>query len=174
MCTRDSNRAEAKAKEKAAKKKKRDNIANDYPKQFDLTKKVIQKWVNHVRDADRPCISCGTENPTIVYCGGHYKTAGGHKELALDTLNIHKQCNYYCNSKKSGNISGDKNTHGYIEGLNQRYGEWLVEWLNGPHEQTNYLCCELIEIRAYYNRLIREGCKDDSDRPYRRHSIVLQ
>jgi len=70
---------------KAHAKRKRDNKKNDFRHQFNLTKAVLQKWVNHIRDYGKPCISCGTEKPTIIYSGGHMKTAGGHSEIALDT-----------------------------------------------------------------------------------------
>jgi len=138
---------------------------NSYPHQFDLTKKVLQKWVNHVRDKGRPCISCGTERPGIIYCGGHYKTAGGNPEIALESKNIHRQCNWHCNSNLSGNISGTKKTKGFTFGLLERYGQDYIDWLDGPHKTKNYSCEQLKEIRAYYSRLIREGNSDDSDRP---------
>jgi len=139
---------------------------NDRKHQFQLTKSVIQKWVNHVRDAGRPCISCGTEKPTIQYCGSHYKSAGGHSEIALDTRNIHRGCNRYCNKALSGNIHGNKTTKGYIVGLIERYDQAYVDWLDSYHESPNYSCEQLIEIRAFYSKLIRDNNPDDSDRPF--------
>lgn len=152
---------EDKASKKAAKELKK----NDQRYQLRLTKSVIQKWVNHVRDFRKGCISCLTEKPTIQYCGGHYKTAGGHPELALDTRNIHKQCNQYCNLRLSGNISGNKTTKGYTVGLIERYGQEYVDWLDSYHESPRYDCEQLIKIRAFYSKLIRENNPDDSERP---------
>lgn len=151
---KESNKAKVKAK------------SNDRPKQFDLTKKQIQKWVNHVRDAGLPCISCSTTNP-VVYCGSHYRSAGGNPEIALDTRNIHRACNRYCNKALSGNISGNKTTHGYTEGLLMRYGQDYIDWIKGPHESPRYNCEQLREIRAFYAKLIREGNKDDSNAPHK-------
>lgn len=134
--------------------------------QFKLTKSKIQQWVNHIRDAGLPCISCGTTKPDIQYCGGHYKTAGGFPELALNTLNISRQCNQRCNLRLSGNISGDKTSNGYTSGLIERHGQERVGLLNSHHENPRYDCDQLIKIRAYYARLIRDENKDDSTREF--------
>jgi len=152
--------------DKTAKKAARELKKNDRKYQFQLTKSVIQKWVNHVRDAGLPCISCGTVKQTIVYSGGHYKTAGGFPELALNTLNIHRQCNFHCNKNLSGNITGDKNSKGYTIGLVERYGQDYVDWLDSYHESTRYDCDQLIKIRAYYAKLIRDNNPDDSEIPF--------
>ncbi len=152
--------------DKADKKAKRELKNNDRKHQFQLTKSKIQHWVNHIRDAGKPCISCGTEKQYIQYCGGHYKTAGGFPELALNTLNIFRQCNFYCNRNLSGNISGNKTTQGYTAGLIERCGQERVDLLNSKHESPNYDCDQLIEIRAFYAKLIRDNNPDDSDRPF--------
>lgn len=159
-------RKRIKKEAREARKVKNYDKANDYSKQFDLTKKQIQKWVNHVRDAGMPCISCSTTN-NVVYCGSHYRTAGGNQEIALDTRNIHRACNRYCNKALSGNISGNKTTHGYIVGLINRYGQEYVDWLDGYHPPKKYSCEQLREIRAYYAKLTREGIKTDDDRPHK-------
>jgi len=157
---------QSQAKEdKVAKKAARELKRNDRKHQFQLTKSKIQQWVNHVRDAGLACISCGTEKPNIQYCGSHYKSAGGHPELALDTRNVHRGCNRYCNKALSGNISGNKTTKGYTAGLIERYGQDYVDWLDSYHEPKNYTCEDLIKIRAYYSKLIRENNNDDSNRP---------
>lgn len=165
-------RQQAKAKQSQAKQVKADKKAvnelkrNDRRHQFQLTKSKIQQWVNHVRDAGLPCISCGTTNPNIQYCGSHYKSAGGHPETALVTRNIHRGCNRYCNKALSGNIHGNKTTKGYTVGLIERYDQDYVDWLDSHHESPRYDCEQLIKIRAFYSKLIREGNKDDSGRPF--------
>lgn len=138
---------------------------NHYPTQFKMTKETVQRWAGGVRDAGLPCISCGT-TADVQYCGGHCRTAGGNPELALDTRNIHRQCNKRCNCELSGNIHGAMNTHGYIVGLVERYGQDYVDWINGPHEAKKYTCDQLREIRAYYAKLTRDKIKTDEDRPY--------
>lgn len=147
-------------KEKSIRKAKRKLRDNDRSHQFRLTKSMIQKWVTHVRDKDQPCISCGTTNPKIVYAGGHYRTAGGNPELALNSMNIHKQCNYNCNIHKSGNIAN------YRKGLIERYSLDYVEFLEGPHKMKRFDCDQLKQIRSYYSKLIRDNNPDDSDRPF--------
>jgi len=139
---------------------------NDHRHQFKLTKEVIQRWCCKVRDADLPCISCGNTNPSIVYAGGHYKTAGGHPELALNTLNIHRQCNVTCNKFKSGNIAGDKNSIGYRKGLVERYDQDFVDKLESYHAPAKLACDQLRELRAYYSKLTRDNNKNDEDRPF--------
>lgn len=164
---RDKKRKQQKVKlEKADKQVKRESKRNDKKHQFQLTKKKIQQWVNHVRDAGLACISCGNTKPTIQYCGGHYKTAGGFPELALNTLNIHRQCNRYCNMALSGNLTGNKTSSGYTAGLIERCGQERVDLLNSKHENPNYDCDQLIAIRAFYSKLIRDNNPDDSGRPF--------
>lgn len=172
LSKRNSERQKKKAiqsqakKEKANRKAARDVKAKDRKHQFRLTKEVIQKWVNHVRDEGEPCISCGTTNPNILYSGGHYRTAGGNPEIALESRNIHKQCLFNCNKNKSGNINGDKHSIGFKQGLINKKGESFVEWLEGHHKPVRLDCDQLRELRAYYNRLIREKKKTDEDRPF--------
>lgn len=152
--------------DKADKKAVRELKKNDRKHQFQLTKSKIQHWVNHIRDHGLPCISCGNENPNIQYCGGHYKTAGGHSEMALITKNIHRQCNRYCNMNLSGNISGNKTTKGYTVGLIERYSQEYVDWLDSYHESPRYDCDQLIKIRAFYSKLIRDNNPNDSERSF--------
>lgn len=152
--------------DKAAKKSVRELKQNDRKHQLQLTKSKIQHWVNHIRDHGLPCISCGNENPNIQYCGGHYKTAGGFPELALETRNISRQCNQYCNLRLSGNISGNKTTKGYTAGLIERYDQSYVDWLDSYHESPRYDCDQLIAIRAFYSKLVRDNNPDDSERPF--------
>ncbi|WVH05525.1 hypothetical protein KKJFFJLC_00052 [Vibrio phage vB_VpaS_PGB] len=165
------NAPKAKAKQEKSDRveltrKKRTLKDNDRKRQFKLTKEVIQKWVHRVRDAGKPCISCETTNPNIIYSGGHYRTAGGNPEIALETRNIHRQCLFNCNKNKSGNISGDKHSIGFKQGLINRYGQDYVDWLDGYHESNRLDCEQLKQLRAYYNKLIRENKKTDEDRPF--------
>lgn len=161
----DFGKKEREAKREAAKKTKEYRDSN-YPKQFELTKQVVQRWAGGVRDSGKPCISCSTTND-VQYAGGHYRTVGANPELALDTRNIHRQCNKRCNRELSGNIHGAMNTHGYVVGLVNRYGQDFVDWLDGPHEPKKYTCDQLREIRAYYAKLTRQGIKSDEDRPHK-------
>lgn len=164
---RDKQRADKpKLEARAARKAKREYYDNDRSHQFKLTKEVVQRWACKVRDEGRPCISCSTM-ANVQYAGGHYRTVGANPELALDTRNIHRQCNRRCNCELGGNIYGAMNTHGYVVGLVNRYGQEFVDWLDGYHPPKKYTCEQLKEIRAYYAKLTRLGIKTDEDSPYK-------
>lgn len=143
-----------KASQKAHKLEKRQLVENHYPTQFRLTRLAAQRLANRL-DEKRPCICCSAPRGAAQFCGGHYKTAGGHPELALDLRNIHGQRNRLCNQAKSGNIHGDKHSHGYTEGLKWRYGQAIVDWLTSYQGPARYSCEELRAIRAVYEAEIR-------------------
>ena len=73
--------------------------------------RVFRKWIRK-RDADRPCISCGSWN---VSDGGHYYSAGHHPALEFNEDNVHGQCRR-CNFYLSANQVE------YRKGLIQRIG----------------------------------------------------
>ena len=97
-----------------------------------------------LRDKDEPCISCGTTNPDIQYCAGHYKTRGAYPELRFHPMNLHKQCNHHCNLQKSGNIPE------YRKSLIKKIGQSNVDWLEGFHKVQNYTADDYREIKAYF------------------------
>ena len=148
------------ARVKNAKKEKKENRKakleydkNDYRKQFKLTLEAA-KALCRILDDGKPCISCGT-GKDVQYAAGHYKSAGAHPELALDIRNLHRQCNRYCNCGLSGNIEGTKTTHGYKAGLINRYGQWIIDYLEAYHPPKNYTCDDLIQMRKEFNAEIR-------------------
>lgn len=100
------------------------------------------------RDRDLPCISCGRMHQGQWHAG-HYLSRGAHPELALEPLNIHKQC-APCNNHLSGNQVK------YRLGLIARLGVEVVEWLEGPHEPRRYTIDELKAIRDEYRTRLRE------------------
>lgn len=108
------------------------------------------------RDADLPCISCGTFDPNIQYCAGHYLTRGAHPDLAFEPFNVHRQCNRRCNLELSGNIVN------YRIGLLMRIGEEKVAWLEGPHEPKKYSIEDLKAMKAEY----KQKLKDLKDKPF--------
>ena len=105
--------------------------------------KACNKYIRE-RDKNKACISCGTHRMDIQYCAGHYKTRGAHPELRFHPLNIHKQCNHYCNLQKSGNIEK------YRPELIKKIGISQVEWLESKHEPQNLSVEDLQDIRQYY------------------------
>lgn len=107
---------------------------------------AFNKWVR-LRDADRPCISCGTTN--AKWDAGHYRSVGSNPALRFEPLNNHKQC-AQCNQHKSGNAIE------YRIGLIARIGQANVDWLEGHHEPKHYTVDDLKAIRAEYTRKAKE------------------
>ena len=132
-----------KAETKELKKKQKDNDRSYW---LDKAQKSCNAYIRE-RDKNQPCISCGTTNPDIQYCAGHYKTRGAHPELRFHPLNIHKQCNHSCNLKLSGNIQG------YRTRLIEKIGLSAVEWLEGAHKAQKFTINDLKEIDLYYRDL---------------------
>lgn len=124
---------EQKKKEREARQKKAKHRDNDVSRQLKLTQNVFNRMIKLERykellDAGEipQCISCSKVAKVYVlgeFCCGHLKTVGAHEELRFNTLNVEFQCNRYCNKGLSGNLSGNKNTQGYLEGLKSRRGE---------------------------------------------------
>lgn len=112
------------------------------------------------RDSHLPCISCGETNPPDLHGGqwdcGHFKTVGAHPELRFEERNAHKQCKS-CNGG-AGKYTAKEATvaQHYEEGLIARYGQAYVDWLNGPHEMTNYRREDYIRIRDEYRAKLKE------------------
>lgn len=107
---------------------------------------AFNRWVR-VRDADRPCISCGTTE--AKWDAGHYRSVGSNPALRFEPLNNHKQC-AQCNQHKSGNALE------YRIGLIARIGQESVDWLEGPHEAKHYSIDDLKQIKADYTRMAKE------------------
>ena len=62
---------------------------------------AFNAWIR-LRDADKPCISCGRHHEGQWYAG-HYLSTGARPELRFEPLNVHKQCSA-CNTHLSGNL----------------------------------------------------------------------
>ena len=112
-------------------------------------KEELHRWIVHVRDAEKPCISCGNQNPNIKYDAGHFLSVGAHKNLEMEPRNIHKQCSLNCNQHLSSNRAG------YEAGIIERYGQEELDWLLGPHEPRRYRAHDYLEIRDKYRELNR-------------------
>ena len=116
--------------------------------------KEAQAAVNsfiRLRDHGKPCISCGRYHSGKVNAG-HYLTVGARPELRFHPLNIHVQCEP-CNSWLSGNLLL------YRQGLIERIGLPLVEWLEGPHDVYKWTIEDLQDLKAWYKSLARDLAK---------------
>ncbi len=112
---------------------------------------AVNAWVRE-RDADLPCISCGRHHQG-QYHAGHYLARGSHPQLALNPLNIAKQC-APCNTYLSGNQVR------FRQGLIERIGVVLVEALEADNSIRKYTVEELIAIRDEYRAKLKELKKE--------------
>ena len=166
-----ANRKRSEATRKAAKvvkasnaKQKRLFKVNDVQKQLKLTEKAFNKlrklqefkWFVD-RGLEPECISCGKTH--MDWCCGHFKTVGGSGALRFSERNTFIQCNKYCNSSKSGNIEGCKNTRGFKAGLVERFGyegAENIKWLEANQSQIKrWTGEELKGMRKKFNEQIR-------------------
>jgi hypothetical protein len=108
---------------------------------------AFNEWIR-LRDADRPCVSCGRHHEG-QYHAGHYRSVGANPELRFEPLNVWKQC-APCNTHLSGNLVN------YRLSLLQLIGDAQVEWLEGPHSARKYTVDEIKTIKADYRALTRE------------------
>ena len=122
--------------------------------------KPLSKWLKEVerhcnkyvrlRDADEPCISCGTTNPNIQYAAGHFRTVKAAPQLRFNLDNIHKQCNFYCNSQLSGNFIN------YEPRLIKKIGLKRVEALKNNNEIHRYTIEEAKELLSMFRSMCRD------------------
>ena len=101
-----------------------------------------------LRDADKPCISCGRHH-TGQYHAGHYLSVGARPELRFEESNVYKQC-APCNNNLSGNIVL------YRIALVKQFGLQLVDWLESHHEPKKYTIEQLVQIKRDYITRARE------------------
>ena len=154
---------EAKADDKFKVKKKEFNL-NDVKYQHGLTQPVFNRlrvqeeleWFKS-RGLEPECISCAKKN--MDWCCGHLKTRGAQSNLRYDKNNTFLQCNRYCNMGLSGNISGDKNTRGYIQGLFERFGDdraqEIIDYCEVETTPRKFTGQELEQMRKEFNKEIK-------------------
>ena len=108
---------------------------------------AFNQWVR-LRDADKPCISCGRHHEG-QYHAGHYMSVGARPELRYEPINVWKQC-APCNTHLSGNAVL------FRQALVREIGLERVEWLEGPHQAKKYTADELRAIKTEYAAKARE------------------
>lgn len=128
-----------------------------------LAQDAFNKYIR-LRDADKPCISCGRVNVEWTRGGawdcGHWLSRGAYPELRFEELNAHKQCKI-CNggsakyAKKGRTVAKE-----YEARLIERIGQDKVDWLKGPHEPKHYTVDDLKQIKAHYTALARQLTKE--------------
>jgi hypothetical protein len=108
---------------------------------------AFNEWIR-LRDADRPCVSCGRHHEG-QYHAGHYRSVGANPELRFEPLNVWKQC-APCNTHLSGNLVN------YRLSLLLLIGPEKVDWLEGPHQARKHTVEEIKTIKAEYRAKTRE------------------
>lgn len=124
------------------------------PHHLDQLQKLVNQYVVHVRDKDKPCCTCGTSNPSIKYDAGHLRTRGACPELRFELTNIHKQCSVNCNQHKSGAVAEHK------EYVIKEHGQDALDWLYGPHQSLKEQLPDVDSIDAEiarYRKIIRDA-----------------
>ena len=109
---------------------------------------ALNRWIVQVRDADKPCISCGRHHQGQWHAG-HYMSRGAAPQHALNPLNVHKQC-APCNTYLHGNLIA------YRVRLIELIGLQAVEELeadNAPRKMTRE---SVIAIRDTYKKKLKE------------------
>jgi len=132
--------------------------------QHKLTKPVFNRlrvleeklWFSK-RGIEPYCISCGKEG--MDWCCGHYRTVGHQGNLRYDPRNCYIQCNWACNKNLSGNIEGNKHSHGYKKGLILRFGQAegqsIIDYCERSTTPAKWDWYELQEFRRDCNARIR-------------------
>jgi hypothetical protein len=108
---------------------------------------ALNKWVVHVRDKGKGCVSCGKVN--VIMQGGHYLARSIRPELALIPENINAQC-IHCN------LFNKNAHHAYRKELINRIGIDKVEWLESNHEPKKYTKQDFLDIEAEYKQKLKD------------------
>lgn len=130
-----------KDKDKKMIKQMKENLLThkDYIKMFQV---VFNAYIRK-RDADKPCISCGT-TANVKYDAGHFYPTT-YQYLRFNEDNVHKQCSNNCNLHKHGNFQE------YAPRLEERIGFERVQKLhNDRHKRLELSIPELKELIKEY------------------------
>lgn len=108
---------------------------------------ALNRWIVQVRDADKPCISCGRHHAG-QYHAGHYLSRGAAPQHALNPINVWKQC-APCNTYLHGNQAA------YRMRLVELIGLPAVEALESDNAPKKWTREELIAIRDEYRKKLK-------------------
>jgi hypothetical protein len=158
-----------KAKEKAQaaehKAQKVEFEANDIQHQHKLTQSTVNRLCL-LLDQGKPCISCGRpDQGGRMRNASHFKSRGANSFLRYDLRGLHASC-VPCNLYQSGNIEG------YRQGLLERYGSAIVEYLDTAPRVKAWTASELIQMRSEVSEEIRRLERGES--PSRNWRELLQ
>ena len=123
---------------------------------FQKLQSLVNQYVLHIRDAGKPCFTCGTTND-IQYHAGHrfHAGSGGGDRRRFMEINIHKQC-VRCNNFKSG-ASAEYDAR-FIKVYGQEKLDWLKDLSQHPTLKEQFPTKQDIEKEIdRYRRLIRSN-----------------
>jgi len=146
------------AVKKVAKVKHQERKENHLPWALERTKRDFNRFIV-LLDEDWPCISCGKHKE--IYHAGHFKSVGAMPQLRFHPVNVHKQC-AGCNLKvKHSKYAENRMEEEYAEGIVTRYGQEMLDWLNGPHPMTHPTANDCMLIRQLVNEEWRTIRRDE-------------
>ncbi len=96
------------------------------------------------------CISCGTWYPFEKLAAGHYVSVGSSSFMRFNEQNVHAQCAFYCNVRKSGNPIP------YGLKIDEIYGKGTAENLYRMKDGDKLSMSDLREKLEYYKDKVKE------------------
>lgn len=135
--------AKQKAKEWQKEKKEIVEKRMKFSDWMQLLQTVFNTYIR-LRDADLPCISCGTTKK-MQYHAGHYFGVGSFPNLRIDESNCHKQCSA-CNGPLNGNL------HHYRTGIIERFGQEYLDELESKKNIELKISVPDIKLKLQYYR----------------------
>jgi hypothetical protein len=141
------------ASSKARKERVRNFRLNDVAHQRKLTQTVANQLAM-LLDRGKPCISSGVpdDGKPRRRNASHFKSRGSNSFLRYSMLNLHA-ATAHDNNFKSGNIEG------YRKGLLERYGQWIIDYLDNAPRSKVWTSQELTELRGLYAEEVRRLTK---------------
>lgn len=121
---------------------------------LDKLQTLVNQYVMHVRDAGKPCCTCGKPRTQAKFDAGHFISRGSSPELRFELTNIHPQCSVNCNQHGSGMRAE------YQVFIVEQYGHSHLDWLEGPHPLLKDQFPHYEDIKAEikrYRALLREN-----------------
>lgn len=118
-----------------------------------LTQNEFNRMIR-LLDAGKPCISCGKHVCGFGIDAGHYHSVASSYTLRYDARNCHSQGTSCNRSNHKANYKRRANTEhvnaGYQQGIVDRYGKELLDFLDGPHEPKHYSIEDLKGLRKVF------------------------
>ena len=109
---------------------------------------AMNRWIVQIRDADKPCISCGRHHQGQWHAG-HYLSRGSAPQHALNPMNVWKQC-APCNTYLHGNLIP------YRVRLIELIGLEAVEAMENDNAPRKWTRDGLIEVRDTYRAKLKQ------------------